>query len=76
MTGEVRVRAQEEELELKIFPALTNNVTTDFASSSTIPTVVGMEGITKKPCTRFMTEQGCPYGRKCQYEHPPRLPRK
>eukprot|EP00975_Prorocentrum_lima_P052113 10915460-Prorocentrum_lima.AAC.1 len=26
MIGEVRVRAQEEEMELKTFPALTNNV--------------------------------------------------
>eukprot|EP00975_Prorocentrum_lima_P019256 4054246-Prorocentrum_lima.AAC.1 len=30
MTGEVRVRAQEEEVELKTFPTLTNNVTSSF----------------------------------------------
>eukprot|EP00975_Prorocentrum_lima_P047972 10031425-Prorocentrum_lima.AAC.1 len=60
MAGEVRVRAQEEEMELKIFAVLTNHVTSKFASSSTISTAAGMEGITMKPCTRCMTEHGCP----------------
>eukprot|EP00975_Prorocentrum_lima_P026020 5472782-Prorocentrum_lima.AAC.1 len=58
-----------------MIPALTNKVTSSFASSSTIPTAAGMDGITQKPCTSFMTEQGCHYGRKCQYNHPPRLSR-
>eukprot|EP00975_Prorocentrum_lima_P019467 4100612-Prorocentrum_lima.AAC.1 len=57
-------------MELKIFPTLTNHVTTDCASSSTIPFAAGMENKTKKPCTMFMTEQGCPCGRKCQHGHP------
>eukprot|EP00975_Prorocentrum_lima_P042879 9005939-Prorocentrum_lima.AAC.1 len=60
MTGEVRGRAHEEEMVLKIFPALTNNVTTNCASSSSIPIAVGMVGITKKPCTRFMAELASP----------------
>eukprot|EP00975_Prorocentrum_lima_P064889 12900210-Prorocentrum_lima.AAC.1 len=74
MTGEVRVRSEEDDMELKIFPVLTNHVTSNFTSSSTIPTAAGMEGITKKPYSIFTTEQGCPYGRKCQYEHPEDCP--
>eukprot|EP00975_Prorocentrum_lima_P041116 8639550-Prorocentrum_lima.AAC.1 len=65
MIGEVRVRAQEEEMQLNISPTVTTNVTGNFASSSHIPIAAGMEGVTKKPCTRFMTEQGCPFGREC-----------
>eukprot|EP00975_Prorocentrum_lima_P059462 12467034-Prorocentrum_lima.AAC.1 len=70
MTGEVRVRALEEEVELKILPTLTNRATPNVASASSTPTAAGMEGITKKTCTKFYTDQGCPFGRKCQYEHP------
>eukprot|EP00975_Prorocentrum_lima_P034719 7297414-Prorocentrum_lima.AAC.1 len=71
MTGEVRVRAPEEDMELKIFPVRTNNVTSKLASSSTIPTAAGREGITRTLCSRVMTEHGCPKG-----ERPPRLSRK
>eukprot|EP00975_Prorocentrum_lima_P056452 11836346-Prorocentrum_lima.AAC.1 len=49
---------------MKMLPALTNRATPNFASSSSsIPTAAGMEGVTQKPCTRFMTDQGCQHGR-------------
>eukprot|EP00975_Prorocentrum_lima_P007237 1553877-Prorocentrum_lima.AAC.1 len=33
-----------------------------------------MEGTTRKLCERFATDQGCPLGRKCRYEHPRECP--
>eukprot|EP00975_Prorocentrum_lima_P054396 11409121-Prorocentrum_lima.AAC.1 len=52
MTGEVRVRAREEEVELRMTPTLTNKLTTNFAATpmSAIPTAAGMEGVTRKLC--------------------------
>eukprot|EP00975_Prorocentrum_lima_P027054 5689870-Prorocentrum_lima.AAC.1 len=46
MTGEVRVRACEEEVESKMIPALTKKCTTSLAATpmSAIPTAAGMEG--------------------------------
>eukprot|EP00975_Prorocentrum_lima_P035341 7422718-Prorocentrum_lima.AAC.1 len=76
MIEEVKVRAQEEAVELKMLPALTNKVTSSFASSSSIPTAAGIEGMTEKPCARCMADQGCQYGRKCQHDHPPGMSRK
>eukprot|EP00975_Prorocentrum_lima_P067778 12916956-Prorocentrum_lima.AAC.1 len=62
MTGEVRVRAREEEVELRMLPTLTNRVAPNLeaSSSSIIPTAAGMEGYTRKLCARFGTDQGCP----------------
>eukprot|EP00975_Prorocentrum_lima_P055142 11560828-Prorocentrum_lima.AAC.1 len=65
MTGEVRVRArEEEEVEVRMLPTLTNKLTTSCAasSSSTIPTAAGIEGLTRNMCTCFATCQGCPLG--------------
>eukprot|EP00975_Prorocentrum_lima_P006706 1442174-Prorocentrum_lima.AAC.1 len=61
-------------MELNICPTRTNSVTSNFASSSNIPIAAGMDGVHKKPCTRFMTGQGCPFGRTCQYDHPQDCP--
>eukprot|EP00975_Prorocentrum_lima_P046130 9647448-Prorocentrum_lima.AAC.1 len=61
MTGEVRVRAQEEEVEIRIRPTLNSrfpvtNVTPNQLTS--IPTAAGVEGVMKKSCPRFATDQG------------------
>eukprot|EP00975_Prorocentrum_lima_P054382 11406407-Prorocentrum_lima.AAC.1 len=68
MTGEVRVRALEEDVESKMHPNLTNKFTvTNLAAhpTSAIPIAAGMEIIAKNLCQRFATDQGCPFGRKC-----------
>eukprot|EP00975_Prorocentrum_lima_P012587 2669955-Prorocentrum_lima.AAC.1 len=64
MTGEVRVRAQEEEVEARMRPALNSrfpvtNVTVNQVAS--IPTAAGVEGAMKKLCPEFATDQGCPF---------------
>eukprot|EP00975_Prorocentrum_lima_P054012 11328055-Prorocentrum_lima.AAC.1 len=48
MSGEVRVRAREEDAELRMIPTLTNKFTTSLAATqmSAIPTAAGMEGVT------------------------------
>eukprot|EP00975_Prorocentrum_lima_P019875 4181789-Prorocentrum_lima.AAC.1 len=54
-------------------PTLPNRFTTTNRAATpmhAIPTAAGVEGITRKLCQRFATDQGCPSGRKCQYEHP------
>eukprot|EP00975_Prorocentrum_lima_P019833 4171708-Prorocentrum_lima.AAC.1 len=79
MIGEVRVRALEEDVESRMRPTLTNRFTvTSLAANqmSAIPTAAGVEGVTKKVCQRFASDQGCPLGRKCQYEHPRDCPGK
>eukprot|EP00975_Prorocentrum_lima_P012937 2745812-Prorocentrum_lima.AAC.1 len=43
---------------------------------SAIPTAERMERVAKNLCQRFATDQGCPLGRKCQYEHPKNCPGK
>eukprot|EP00975_Prorocentrum_lima_P046547 9728648-Prorocentrum_lima.AAC.1 len=50
MIGEVRIRAHEEEVGLKMLPTLTNKLTASLAATtmSVVPTAVGMEGITRK----------------------------
>eukprot|EP00975_Prorocentrum_lima_P062707 12887019-Prorocentrum_lima.AAC.1 len=58
-------------------PTLTNRFTvTNLAASpmSAIPAAAGMERMAKHVCQRFATKQGCPLGRKCQYEHPKDCP--
>eukprot|EP00975_Prorocentrum_lima_P049899 10442043-Prorocentrum_lima.AAC.1 len=57
-----------------MLPTLTNWMTPNLAasSSSIIPSAAGMEGYTRKLRVQFATDQGCPLGRKCQYEHPGR----
>eukprot|EP00975_Prorocentrum_lima_P060123 12608252-Prorocentrum_lima.AAC.1 len=63
-------------MELTVFPTLTNNVTSNIASSSNIPIAAGMEGVAKKPCARFMTDRTRLFivGGKCRYEHPQDCP--
>eukprot|EP00975_Prorocentrum_lima_P004963 1079685-Prorocentrum_lima.AAC.1 len=61
MTGEVRVRAQEEEMGTRMRPTLNNrftvtNVTTSQMTSN--PSAAGAEGVTKKSCPRFAASQG------------------
>eukprot|EP00975_Prorocentrum_lima_P003740 815740-Prorocentrum_lima.AAC.1 len=54
-------------------PTLTNRFTvTNLAAHpmSANPTAAGVEGVTRKVRHRFMSNQGCPLGRRCQYEHP------
>eukprot|EP00975_Prorocentrum_lima_P026814 5635828-Prorocentrum_lima.AAC.1 len=66
MTGEVRVRAQEEEVETRMRPALNNKFTVTNVTASQMtsnPTAAGVEGVTEKLCQRFATDQGCPFGR-------------
>eukprot|EP00975_Prorocentrum_lima_P036690 7718712-Prorocentrum_lima.AAC.1 len=59
-----------------MIPTFTNKYTTSLAATSTsaIPIAAGMEGVTKKLCPKFATDQGCPFGRMCQYEHPRQYP--
>eukprot|EP00975_Prorocentrum_lima_P059225 12417985-Prorocentrum_lima.AAC.1 len=67
MIGEVR----------EMRPTLTNRFTvTSFAANQSMatPTAAGVEGVTRKPCPRFATDQGCSFGRRCQYEHPKDCP--
>eukprot|EP00975_Prorocentrum_lima_P041980 8824095-Prorocentrum_lima.AAC.1 len=68
MTGEVRVRALEEDVESKMRPTLTNMFTvTSLAThqSMATPTAAGVEGVTRKSCPGFATDQGCSFGRRC-----------
>eukprot|EP00975_Prorocentrum_lima_P068570 12921435-Prorocentrum_lima.AAC.1 len=63
MTGEVRVRAQEEDVETRMRPTLTNRFTvTNVAANqmTSTPTAAGVEGVSKKLCPRFATDQRCP----------------
>eukprot|EP00975_Prorocentrum_lima_P042089 8848465-Prorocentrum_lima.AAC.1 len=58
-------------------PTLTNGFTVTNVAANHItstPTAAGVEGVTKKSCPRFATYQGCPFGRRCQYEHPKDCP--
>eukprot|EP00975_Prorocentrum_lima_P040268 8457108-Prorocentrum_lima.AAC.1 len=48
------------------------NVTANQMTS--IPIAAGVEGAMKKSCQTFATDQGCPFGRRCQYEHPKDCP--
>eukprot|EP00975_Prorocentrum_lima_P057040 11967507-Prorocentrum_lima.AAC.1 len=53
-------------------PTLTNRFTVTNLTASPIsatPTAAGMERIARNLPQRFATDQGCPLGRKCQYEH-------
>eukprot|EP00975_Prorocentrum_lima_P039899 8380462-Prorocentrum_lima.AAC.1 len=56
VTGEVRVRAQEEDVETRMRPTLNNkftvtNVTANQMTSTA--TAAGVEGVTNKLCPRF-----------------------
>eukprot|EP00975_Prorocentrum_lima_P027040 5687333-Prorocentrum_lima.AAC.1 len=60
MAGEVRVRALEEDVESKMRPTLTNRFTvTSLAANHSMatPTAAGVEGVTRKSCPRFATDQ-------------------
>eukprot|EP00975_Prorocentrum_lima_P061242 12839911-Prorocentrum_lima.AAC.1 len=48
------------------------NVTANQMTST--PATAGVEGVTKRLCPRFATYQGCPFGRRCQYDHPKDCP--
>eukprot|EP00975_Prorocentrum_lima_P067486 12915219-Prorocentrum_lima.AAC.1 len=77
MTGKVGVRAQEEEVETRMQPTLNSRFTATNVTANqmtSIPTAAGVEGVTKKLCPRFVTGQGCPFGRGCQYDHPKDCP--
>eukprot|EP00975_Prorocentrum_lima_P011628 2474801-Prorocentrum_lima.AAC.1 len=66
MTGEVRVRAQEEEVATRMRPALNSRFTATNVTANqmtSIATAAGVEGVTQKLCPRFATHQGCPFGR-------------
>eukprot|EP00975_Prorocentrum_lima_P047186 9866818-Prorocentrum_lima.AAC.1 len=41
-----------------------------------VPIAAGVEGVTRNQWHRFATYQGCPLGRRCQYEHPKDCPGK
>eukprot|EP00975_Prorocentrum_lima_P062311 12884964-Prorocentrum_lima.AAC.1 len=61
MTGEVRVRALEEDVESKMRPTLTNRLmVTSLATNQSMatPNAAGVEGVTRKSCPRFATDQG------------------
>eukprot|EP00975_Prorocentrum_lima_P015495 3283141-Prorocentrum_lima.AAC.1 len=67
MTGEVRVRAQEEDVETRVRGTLNNrftvtNVTVNQMTST--PAAASVEGATHTSCPRFAAYQGCPFGRR------------
>eukprot|EP00975_Prorocentrum_lima_P020857 4388814-Prorocentrum_lima.AAC.1 len=65
MTGEVRVRALEEDVETRMRPTLTNKFTVTRLAANQLmatPTAAGGEGVTRKSCPRFTTYQGCSFG--------------
>eukprot|EP00975_Prorocentrum_lima_P023314 4901547-Prorocentrum_lima.AAC.1 len=47
---------------MKMLPALTNRVRSSFASSSSVPTAAGMEGITKKTLYKVHDRTRLPRG--------------
>eukprot|EP00975_Prorocentrum_lima_P046980 9820255-Prorocentrum_lima.AAC.1 len=59
-----------------MIPTLTNKLASDCAAApmSAIPTAAGMERVTRELCPRLATDQGCPFGRRCQYAHPRECP--
>eukprot|EP00975_Prorocentrum_lima_P049410 10336216-Prorocentrum_lima.AAC.1 len=64
---EVRVRTLEEDVDTTMRPTLTNKFTvTSLAANQLVvgPIAAGVEGVTRKPCQRFATDQGCHLGRR------------
>eukprot|EP00975_Prorocentrum_lima_P061709 12881442-Prorocentrum_lima.AAC.1 len=54
-------------------PTVTNKViVTNLAANQLLatPTAAGVEEVTRKSCQ----SQGCPLGRRCQYDHPKDCP--
>eukprot|EP00975_Prorocentrum_lima_P062515 12886031-Prorocentrum_lima.AAC.1 len=61
MTGEVRVRALQGDVESKMRLTLTNRLTvTSLATNQSMATAIaaGVEGVTRKSCPSFATDQG------------------
>eukprot|EP00975_Prorocentrum_lima_P065617 12904467-Prorocentrum_lima.AAC.1 len=61
MTGEVTVRALAADVETGMRPSLTNKCTvTSVAANQPMaaPPAAGVEGVTRKSCPRFATDQG------------------
>eukprot|EP00975_Prorocentrum_lima_P067608 12915851-Prorocentrum_lima.AAC.1 len=53
-------------------PTQTNKFTVTSLAANQLtatPIAAGVEGATRKSCFRFATYQGCPLGRRYQYEH-------
>eukprot|EP00975_Prorocentrum_lima_P019487 4103787-Prorocentrum_lima.AAC.1 len=62
MTRAVGVRALEEDVESRMRPALSNRfAVTNLAanSMSANPAAARVEGVTRKVCQRFVSDQGC-----------------